>query len=311
VLVLVAYWFLALAPKRKEAGKLGTELTKQAQRRDDATAELRRVESAKKTFDQDFATVVRLGKAIPTAVDVPTLIVQLNEAAKGTHIDFERIKSGERLTAGGSATGSAPSTPPSGQGGGSGGGQPAPASGQSSSGGSGAPPAAPGGQAASSGPGKAAEKAGDAKQSADARSSAAGGSGAAPPASGAGAAPPSGGGAGAAGSSSGVPGLDAVPLEFTFTGSFFDLTDFFHDLKRFVRVTGDELAVRGRLMTISGFTFKATTFPRIEAQVQAMVYLSPKGEGTTAGATPSGPSQPAGGGQPAPAAAPPTATATP
>ena len=32
------------------------------------------------------------------------------------------------------------------------------------------------------------------------------------------------------------PGWTAVPLNFTFTGSYFDLADFFHRVKRFVRV---------------------------------------------------------------------------
>ena len=47
-------------------------------------------------------------------------------------------------------------------------------------------------------------------------------------------------GGGSAGAStgdtgSGVAGLDSVPLELEFRGGFFDLADFFHRLKRFVR----------------------------------------------------------------------------
>jgi hypothetical protein len=81
-----------------------------------------------------------------------------------------------------------------------------------------------------------------------------------------------------------------VPLTFTFKGGFFDLADFFHQLKRFVRLANDRINVHGRLMAIDGFTFKASAFPRLEAQVNATVYLTPKDEGTTAGATPGGPS---------------------
>ena len=80
-----------------------------------------------------------------------------------------------------------------------------------------------------------------------------------------------------------------MPLDFTFKGSFFDLADFLHKLKRFVRVANGRLEVRGRLMTVDGFTLEATDFPAITAHVQGTVYLAPKEEGPTAGATPQGP----------------------
>jgi hypothetical protein len=58
-------------------------------------------------------------------------------------------------------------------------------------------------------------------------------------------------------------------------------------------------------MTIDGveYTAEAETFPALVATVKATVYLTPKAEGVTAGATPGGPSAPA-------AAAPPTSTAS-
>jgi hypothetical protein len=92
-----------------------------------------------------------------------------------------------------------------------------------------------------------------------------------------------------------------VPLEFSFTGGFFHMADFFHQLKRFVRVANDRISVHGRLMTINSFTFKTRVFPRIEAHVVATVYLTPKDQGSTAGATPGGPTTSSGGAQSAPA----------
>jgi hypothetical protein len=88
-----------------------------------------------------------------------------------------------------------------------------------------------------------------------------------------------------------VPGLDTVPLTFTFGGKFFNLADFFHRLKRFVHVANNRIAVQGRLITIDSlkFTSSATNFPNIEADVTATVYLSPQDGGTTAGATSQGP----------------------
>jgi hypothetical protein len=117
-----------------------------------------------------------------------------------------------------------------------------------------------------------------------------------------------------------APGLETVPLTLEFKGNFFDLADFFHRLKRFVRVAGEDVSVKGRLITVDGFKFSSdtSTFPKLKAEVTATVYLSPKAEGATAGATPQGPT-PAGttpppAGSPAttpPAPVTPAATTTP
>jgi Tfp pilus assembly protein PilO len=278
----VAYWFLVLAPVRSEGSKLGDDLAKQEQTRDRLKAQVAQLGQARDSFATDYASVVELGKAVPTSVDMPSLLVQLDKASHGTGIDFERIQAGARLPA---ATA-------------------APAAGSKGGSAAGTPAAAAGGAAATTGPGKAVEKANDTKAKADSTASTPAGGGSAPAA----AAPA----AGASGQTSGVPGLDAVPLQFTFTGSFFDLADFFHRMKRFVRVVNERVDVSGRLMTIEGVNFTSTGFPKLEAQVSAKVYLAPKTQGATAGANPTGPATPSGGKSasspaPAPSASPPAA----
>jgi hypothetical protein len=108
-------------------------------------------------------------------------------------------------------------------------------------------------------------------------------------------------------------------------GNFFNLADFFHRVKRFVRVANKDVVVSGRLLTVESVRWASDSeiFPRIRAEVKATIYLSPKAQGTTAGASPAGPAPttpattttPAGSAPaPAPAPAPaatPTATATP
>ena len=254
-LLVGVYWFLILAPKRSEAGDLADQLAKVQQKRDDAKGRADELEGAKASYARDYATVVRVSKAIPSALDMPSLIVLLDSAAKGTGIRFKRIKAGTRADA------PAPPTPTA--------------------------------QAdkAASGPGKARDKAQAGAATSDKGSAASGaapaGAAAGPPAGSTGGAAT--GTAGAAGSTSGVVGLDSVPLEFTFTGSFFDMSDFFHRMKRFVRVANRRVKVEGRLMTIDGFSFESSEFPTLKTEVQATVYLSPKAEGTTAGGSPSGP----------------------
>jgi Tfp pilus assembly protein PilO len=290
LVVIIAYWMLFLSPKRDEASKAGKDLTAAQQKRDEALARAGQLTQAKESYASDYETVVRLGKAIPTSVDMPSLLVQLDRAARGTGIDFTKIKAGER----GSAATPANSAPASGG---------APAGGNASSGGpagaSSAPPTAAGGQQAQSAPGQAAEKANNAASTANGASSAAAGTSGdtntqtSQNVSG-GKGLPVGGGdtsAAAGGTGSGAPGLDTVPLDFEFNGSFFDLADFFHRMKRFVHVVNDHIQVRGRLMTVDTITFTSEDFPSLKAQVRATVYLTPKDEGVTAGATPEGPAE--------------------
>jgi hypothetical protein len=110
--------------------------------------------------------------------------------------------------------------------------------------------------------------------------------------------------------------LETVPLQLEFVGDFFRLADFFHDVKRLVNVVNTNVIVNGRLVTVETVKFSSDPelFPRIKAELGATIYLSPKAQGATAGATPQGPAAdvppaettPAGTGTAAP-----TATVTP
>jgi Tfp pilus assembly protein PilO len=276
--IAAAYWFLLLSPKREEAGKVKEQLATAQSQRDDATARAGQLSAAKRSFGTDYATVIRLGKSIPSGVDMPSLLVQLDRAARGTGIQFRDVKTGERTA----AAGAAPAA--------SSGGAPAAGAGN---------PAAQGAPAAQSGSGKAAQAAAGATEQSNDASAKSGLPANAP--------------AGGANAGASVPGLETVPLDFEFSGSFFDLADFFHRMKRFVRVANDDILVRGRLISINSFTFDSSeSFPALVATVHATVYLAPKAEGVAAGASPKGPAAPASG---APqtaskSAAPPTPVAT-
>jgi Tfp pilus assembly protein PilO len=300
VMVLAAYWFLVLSPQREEASTAATALTKQQDRVIAARAASEAAQGAQQNFETSYAQVVRLGKAIPSSVDMPSLLVQLDAAAAGTGIQFTNITAGERVSA----------TP-----------APAPSTGSDSE----DRPVEAGGETAQSAPGGAVEHANNAQETADARTneaeqtdvdtqtSTSTGDGGLPV--GGGTAPA---GAPAAGSSA-PAGLETVPLELEFEGNFFNLADFFHRVKRFVRIANQDVLVSGRLLTVEGVSWAsdAEIFPRLTATVTATIYLSPQAQGVTAGATPQGPapSTPDGNTTPAesapdPAFAP-TATATP
>ena len=83
--------------------------------------------------------------------------------------------------------------------------------------------------------------------------------------------------------------LDQIPVELTFDGRFFALSDLFRGIQRFVQVADGRLDVHGRLIRIDEFSFDSASFPNITAQISATIYAAPASEGPTGGATPVGP----------------------
>ena len=248
ILLLLGFWFLVLAPKRAESAKVAAKLPAARTAAESSQAKQARLEGSRARFSADYSELIRLGKAVPPSLDMPSLIVQLDEAARSTGIKFISITRSE------AAATVAPVTP-----------------------------AAP----AESGPGQTAQGAEEgvaaAQPAAPAEDPAAAGE-TAPPADGS--APP----AGQVAAPAPPPGLQTVPLELTFSGGFFELADLLHRLKRFVRVANDRVVVKGRLMTVEGLKFETADTDELKVTLNASIYVVPREQGVTAGATPSGPS---------------------
>src|SRR4029453_18480270 len=120
-------------------------------------------------------------------------------------------------------------------------------------------PVQAGGETAQSAPGGAVEAANNTAQSESQNADAASQSGLSPSdtqtSTSSGSGLPIGGGAatpGATPAGGSPPALDSVPLELEFVGNFFNLADFFHDVKRFFRVATHNGGVRGRRITARG-----------------------------------------------------------
>jgi hypothetical protein len=97
--VVAAFWLLALSPKRKEVSDVSTQLQSAQARLSAAQATAASAESARQSYDSDYATVARLGKAVPVDDDVPSLVYQLEHTAHSSKIDFRSIS----VTGGGAA----------------------------------------------------------------------------------------------------------------------------------------------------------------------------------------------------------------
>ena len=112
VALIAAFWFLLLAPKRAEVVTAEQARETQQQKHDSAAARAAQAESAKRSFATDYAGVLELGKAVPATPDMPTVLVQLERAARGTGIDFGAVTVGTRVPA--AAAPAAGATPPKG-----------------------------------------------------------------------------------------------------------------------------------------------------------------------------------------------------
>jgi hypothetical protein len=89
----------------------------------------------------------------------------------------------------------------------------------------------------------------------------------------------------------GTAGLVTLPFTFTFDGGYLPMQRMLGAIDRLADSDGGAIAVRGRLITVDGFSLSSSRFgfPKVEALVSATAYIVPETEGLLAGATPQGP----------------------
>lgn len=202
---LGAFWFVGLAPKRKESAALQSKIAVAQKQLADAQQSADVARQAQAGYNKDYATLAMLGKAVPKSDALASLLYQMQSASHGARIDFNSLK----VTGGGQAPAATatPTTPATGS-------SPAPAT-----------------QAAAT------------------------------------TLPP--------GAAVGSAGFPTMPFSFAFNGTFFDMERFLKEVQRFVRVNGNQIDVRGRLLSIDGFGLSAGPggFPKVKATISATAYL--------------------------------------
>lgn len=95
------------------------------------------------------------------------------------------------------------------------------------------------------------------------------------------------------GASVGPAGLDVMPYSLKFIGRFSYVADFIQGLDSMVKTENSKVKVDGRLVTVNGFSLSSTQalpFPFVQADFSVTTYLTPPGQGATAGATLEAPS---------------------
>jgi Tfp pilus assembly protein PilO len=228
-LAAFAFYFLMLSPKRDQVAKLDKDIAAKQAEVAQSQAMLPTYEAAKASYKTNYATLARLGKAVPADDDVRSLLVQLEATAEDTGVDFSQLELGSSLA---------------------------------------------GAQSQSSG---------------DASETTSGELASAP-----GAIPVAGG------------ALSAMPFNFSFAGSFFDLSTFFAKLEHFVTLNNQRIDATGRLLRLESVTIAPSSagFPEMQASIGAAAYIVPPVEGVpgaagapsaateNASTTPSTPSSP-------------------
>ena len=94
VAAVAAFYFLALSPKRAEIAKLDKDIAAQQSQLQQSQAQLASYEKARDNYRKNYTTMTRLGKAVPADDDVRSLLVQLNDAADRSKVDFHAISIG-------------------------------------------------------------------------------------------------------------------------------------------------------------------------------------------------------------------------
>lgn len=94
------------------------------------------------------------------------------------------------------------------------------------------------------------------------------------------------------GASAGPAGLSAMPYTLSFEGGFFDIADFIGGLDGLVTTKDGHVDAEGRLITIDGFNLTPSGEEgdgALNASFNVTAYVTPPGQGLTAGASPAGP----------------------
>lgn len=87
----VAFWMLALSPKRKEADELSKQVTQTQESLAQYEGEVAQALQARREFPVDYQQLIVLGKAVPGGDETASLLVQLNRIAERTGVDFQSL----------------------------------------------------------------------------------------------------------------------------------------------------------------------------------------------------------------------------
>jgi hypothetical protein len=84
-------WLLIVQPKRDQAAKIQTQINSVQSQLASVRSELAAGTQARAAFSSSYTSLVRLGEAVPTDDNTPSLIYQLQAAAKASKVGFQSL----------------------------------------------------------------------------------------------------------------------------------------------------------------------------------------------------------------------------
>ncbi len=90
--IAIAFWMLALSPKREKADELGRQVEQLQVTLAQAESEASEAETARQDFPADYRQLVVLGQAAPAGDETSSLLVELEAIALKSNVGFEGIQ---------------------------------------------------------------------------------------------------------------------------------------------------------------------------------------------------------------------------
>jgi hypothetical protein len=98
-IMLVGTYFFLVSPERKQAATLGAQVATEQSQVQAAQGKQAAAEAARAKYPDAYATVVKLGKAVPPTTQEPSLIYQLDHLATAKGTDLVLLDAGAAGTA--------------------------------------------------------------------------------------------------------------------------------------------------------------------------------------------------------------------
>jgi Type II secretion system (T2SS), protein M len=105
IVILGAAWLLVVSPERKQAATLSAQVSAASAQLATAEGQVANARSAQTQYAAAYASVVRLGKAVPPSQEVPALVYQIAHASNQRNVEFASITA---TTTSGSSSGATP-----------------------------------------------------------------------------------------------------------------------------------------------------------------------------------------------------------
>lgn len=100
VVVLVAYWFLLLSPLRAKTAEVDAQIETELSQLSQNQARLAMLEQIKTDARRNEARLIELAKMVPERTEIPSLLLQIQDMATESGIDFMTISPGSAKAAG-------------------------------------------------------------------------------------------------------------------------------------------------------------------------------------------------------------------